>query len=281
MMKNKLFTIFIALPILCFGQSWTIDAGDDFVFCDGDENIQLQGTITNPNNDSLTILWETEFTLGSSTFYADVFLDSVNALTPTLSSSITSAPELTFYLKVTDTLGNQQIDSVITSVSSYTSLFHDFYFHIQEGDSLTLLITAQGGLPPFTYEWMPNVNISDNTVRNPIVYPITSTNYSVTITDARGCVIPSNYCDVMEVYVTPLSLSEIKDSEIEWYLDDNHLIIKSDKLTGKEIVLYDICGKPIKTFISKQEVLNVNMSNLERGLYFLKIEENNVIKFTW
>ncbi len=281
-MKTIVTILFILTPMLCFGQLWTIDAGGDFVFCDGDEDIQLQGIITNPTNDSLTVLWETEYSIGSNTFYAEDFLDNVNSLTPTLFAPnlLVAEPKLTFYLTVSDTLGNNQRDSVSVFVSNFGTDLEDFQFHINQGDSVVLRISAFGGSPPYTYEWMPNDNILDNTKRNPVVFPNFSTNYSVTITDSNGCVIPALYCDVNEVYVTPLSLIEINDSDIEWYTNENHLIIKSEKLAGEDMILYDICGKPINTFRSIEGMLNVNMYNLERGMYFVRIE-NNVLKFTW
>jgi gliding motility-associated-like protein len=57
-----------------------------------------------------------------------------------------------------------------------------------------------GGTPPYSYSWNPS---SLGTAAGPFtVTPSTSTNYTVTVTDANGCVsTPSNY--IVEVYVHP------------------------------------------------------------------------------
>ena len=46
--------------------------------------------------------------------------------------------------------------------------------------------TATGGIPPYTYHWTPNVNISNVNVANPIVNPTVPTWYFVRVTDSTG-----------------------------------------------------------------------------------------------
>ncbi|MFL2585924.1 MAG: lectin-like domain-containing protein [Parvicellaceae bacterium] len=50
------------------------------------------------------------------------------------------------------------------------------------GDSAQII--ASGGT---TYLWTPNINITDNTIENPFVFPSTDTNYFVIGTDTNGC----------------------------------------------------------------------------------------------
>jgi len=281
-MKKSILFISLLIPILCFGQLWTIDAGDDFVFCDGDENIQLQGIISNPENDQLSILWQTEFTLGSNTYYAEDFLDSINSLMPTLFTPnlLAAAPKLTFYLTVSDTSGNNHVDSVSVFVSDFGSELEDFQFHINQGDSVVLQISAFGGSLPYTYEWMPNNNILDNTKRNPVVFPNLSTNYSVTITDSNGCVIPEGFCDVNEVYVTPLDITEIQQSNVNWFIKNDHLVIDSDQILNTTVEVFDVCGKPVYSSFNTNNNLNINLSAFEKGVYFLSFNKT-VLKFVW
>jgi hypothetical protein len=49
-------------------------------------------------------------------------------------------------------------------------------------DSVTL--SSQGGV---SYQWVPNYNINDVTLANPLVKPDVTTVYTVTATDANGC----------------------------------------------------------------------------------------------
>jgi len=51
-----------------------------------------------------------------------------------------------------------------------------------------------------TYSWSPSTDLSDVTAMNPTAYPLTSTNYALSVSDANGCI---NY-DTAEVTVNPL-----------------------------------------------------------------------------
>jgi parallel beta-helix repeat protein len=47
--------------------------------------------------------------------------------------------------------------------------------------------TASGGLPPYTYNWVPSTGLNNPTTANPTASPTTTTVYSVTVTDSKGC----------------------------------------------------------------------------------------------
>jgi len=47
--------------------------------------------------------------------------------------------------------------------------------------------TASGGTPPYTYNWTPTTGLNDSTIANPTASPDTTTIYSVTATDSKGC----------------------------------------------------------------------------------------------
>lgn len=44
------------------------------------------------------------------------------------------------------------------------------------------------GLPPYTYDWTPSTGLSDPTLANPEASPTTTTQYTVVVTDANGCI---------------------------------------------------------------------------------------------
>ena len=52
--------------------------------------------------------------------------------------------------------------------------------------------TASGGTSPYVYSWSPNNNLSGTSISNPVVTSTLSTRYSVTVTDANGCVASSS-----------------------------------------------------------------------------------------
>jgi gliding motility-associated-like protein len=53
---------------------------------------------------------------------------------------------------------------------------------ICDGDSAQLVVTAQYGVPPYTYSWAPGLSVTDTIV----VKPSTNTLYTATVTDACG-----------------------------------------------------------------------------------------------
>ena len=69
------------------------------------------------------------------------------------------------------------------------------------GDSAQL--NASGGT---NYTWTPNLNITNNTISNPIVFPVASTNYLVSVENADGC------SDTASVNVTVNALPTITTS---------------------------------------------------------------------
>lgn len=55
------------------------------------------------------------------------------------------------------------------------------------GASVGLSASGSYGTAPFTYSWSPTTGLSSSTVANPTASPASTTTYTVTVTDARGC----------------------------------------------------------------------------------------------
>lgn len=83
------------------------------------------------------------------------------------------------------------IDSITINVNDGIDLFviPDTSIIIA-GDSIHLSATVTGGVGPYTYNWIPNTNITNIHIANPVAYPDTVTNYTVTAYDSRGCYSP-------------------------------------------------------------------------------------------
>lgn len=90
----------------------------------------------------------------------------------------------TYVLITTDFTTCQSFDTVTVIVLPLPPLSLNPYpeKNICLGDTLPLI--ANGSL---LYEWMPNVEINNNTIPNPVVYPTLSRYYKVTTTDIFGC----------------------------------------------------------------------------------------------
>jgi gliding motility-associated-like protein len=57
------------------------------------------------------------------------------------------------------------------------------------GQSTTLgdVIPVVGGVGPYTFSWSPTTNLNNPNIANPIANPTTTTTYTLSVTDSRGC----------------------------------------------------------------------------------------------
>ena len=61
------------------------------------------------------------------------------------------------------------------------------------GTTFTLTGGANGGQPPYTYQWSPATGLSNPNIANPVLtVPNSSTVYTLTITDDNGCTDTDN-----------------------------------------------------------------------------------------
>lgn len=64
--------------------------------------------------------------------------------------------------------------------------------------------SAIGGVPPLTYEWSPTTGLSDPNAANPLAQPITSTTYTLTVTDGFNTIATDQVTvNVIVVQVKP------------------------------------------------------------------------------
>lgn len=89
-----------------------------------------------------------------------------------------------YFVTVTDTNSCINIDSAQVDVNPLPTVIMSADQHICLGDT-TLVVAVAGGAT--TYEWFPNYNINDTTTNAPLVWPDTTTLYTVLITDTNGC----------------------------------------------------------------------------------------------
>ncbi len=88
-----------------------------------------------------------------------------------------------YIVTVTDNNGCVQSDSVWIIVNPLPSLFAGNDEIICINDSIQLNAIGTGN-----FSWSPTNFMTDNTLSNPIVFPILNTTYSVVLTDSNGCV---------------------------------------------------------------------------------------------
>jgi hypothetical protein len=93
-----------------------------------------------------------------------------------------------YTVTVTDSKGNTATDNVTIFVNPRPLVNAGSDVTICNQTSTILKsYDAQGGTAPFTYSWSPTNTLSDGEIQNPIASPTVTTNYSLTLTDSKGC----------------------------------------------------------------------------------------------
>ncbi|MDH7514303.1 MAG: SBBP repeat-containing protein [Bacteroidota bacterium] len=93
-----------------------------------------------------------------------------------------------YYVTVTDANGCKSVDSVFIALLPWPRLKDTRDISICRGDSVQIGSNATGGTPPYTYKWSPVGGLSDSTAPRTWARPFFPTTYTLTVTDANGCV---------------------------------------------------------------------------------------------
>jgi len=129
-------------------------------------------------------------------------------------------------------------------------------------------LTASGGV---TYLW--SVSGSGALLQgNPVtINPTSTTVYTVTGTNANGC---SNKATITQNVAECLSIKENNTNHVSVYPNPTSgaLTIELNNTSEKTIIVTDVTGRIISSSTSALEVVNVNLSNLSNGIYYVKIQ---------
>ncbi len=153
----------------------TVDAGRDTTLCEG-EAVTIGGSPTATGGTApLTYSWSPATGLSSTT-------------NPNPEADPTTTT--TYTVTVTDDAGCEQTDEVTITISPEMTADAGDPADICSGESVTLggSPVVTGGTGPYTYSWTPTAGLSDPTSPNPEASPSGTETYSLTVTDAYGCV---------------------------------------------------------------------------------------------
>ncbi|MCB9189731.1 MAG: gliding motility-associated C-terminal domain-containing protein [Flavobacteriales bacterium] len=106
------------------------------------------------------------------------------------------------------------VDSVFVKVNPYPLADAGADFAICFGD--TSQLNASGGVQ---YSWNTMITLSDSTIADPFVYPMSTTDYIVSVTDALGCV----QSDTVNVMVNALPIADAGLNDTICYGDTTQL----------------------------------------------------------
>lgn len=137
-------------------------AGNDTAICLG-ETVTIGGSPTGT---------------GTATWLPITALNNASSLNPDASPTATT----TYVVTLTDANNCSNTDDIEVTVNPLPSVDAGSNDDLCEGD--TIQLSASGAL---TYIWTPADSISNTGIFNPLVYPITTTTYTVTGTDINTC----------------------------------------------------------------------------------------------
>ncbi|MDH7515324.1 MAG: hypothetical protein QHI48_05580 [Bacteroidota bacterium] len=110
-------------------------------------------------------------------------LSSTSSVRPTAKPDRTT----TYSLEVTDANGCVGRDTVTVRILERIRADAGPDRSICPGERVRLGGTTPTGRGPFRYEWTPVAGLNSATVPDPIAYPVHTTDYVLTVTDANGC----------------------------------------------------------------------------------------------
>ena len=96
------------------------------------------------------------------------------------------------------------------------------------------------------------------------------TDYTVTISNTEGT---SSF--VLNIEVGTLSTAEFQNESIQVYPNPIQDFLNVEaKSTITKVEIYNLLGQLIQKMIPNQEVFQINFSEIEKGIYILKLESN-------
>jgi len=194
----------IANPIATMGASAStyIVTVTDASGCIGSDTINvniLNGNSANVSNDTSICIGENiqiSATGGASYSWTPVTgLSNANISNPIANPTTTT----NYTVTVTNVGGCITTGNVVVTVNSLPTAYAGSNVAICEGSSTNL--NATGGV---TYSWTPTTGLSNANIANPTANPITTTLYTVTVTNANGCTDTSS----VNVTVNPLPTAD-------------------------------------------------------------------------
>ncbi len=157
-------------------------AGEDVVLCNGTPAV-LNGSVSG-GRPPYSILWSPA-----------AGLSSVRELSPT----VTLSASRVYTLSVTDANGCTATDEVSVLVAPSPEAHAGADIRMCAGSSTPVGETATGGTPPFRYSWTPTFGLDNPSSMSPVASPNQTTEYTVVVTDARGC----TDSDAVTVFIYP------------------------------------------------------------------------------
>jgi len=180
---------------------------------------------------------------------------------------------MTFFLRITDGLGCQGIDTIVltTSIFNVHLIYHEYW--INQGDSVFLnqIPNISGGFDTAMYDWNPSYGLRDTTLAAGFwASPDISTAYAATVTDSKGCSKTGSI--LYYVNVLTLGVDDMLKSKIKIYPNPTTDLISiepNEAIIIDKYELWNSIGQKIAEIDGAQK--SIDMSTYQHGIYLLKV----------
>lgn len=136
------------------------------------------------------------------------------------------------------------------------------------------IATGVGGTPPYHYLWDDSLNQTTDTAFN-----LCQGLYCVTVTDENGCTRKACEVQVNNIESTGSDpLNEQQELILFPNPNNGHFTVNfKEPLRNKKVWIYDFSGRCVRVInsVNDNNLLFVDVSDLNEGSYFIKIEDSN------
>jgi PKD repeat protein len=248
--KIKLVVCFFILTgtIRTIAQPLVANAGAAVTICSG-SNTTIGGSPTGSyGTGPYTYSWAPSGTLSSST-----------TSNPTALPAITT----TYTVVVTDAVLATATSTVTVTVNASPSVSANSP-SMCVGSSVSIISSTSGGTTPYSYYWSPSSTLNSAFISNPVANPTTSTTYTLTVTDATGCIGTTTSTVFVNSLPNPIANS---NSPV---CPGNTLNLNANNIAG---ATYNWSG-PNGFSASTQNPFISNVSSANAGTYTLTVTVN-------
>ena len=261
----------------------TANAGGVLHRCSPDSSVQLGG---NPTAVTGVPPFSYEWSIEPIAFvppaipylYASDILGDTTAANPFLLYN-NVGDSIAFFLKITDSFGCISRDTMILTTTHFGIHLLSWNYYINPGDSVYLneVPNIGSGYGTTFYDWDPSHGLSDTTLFSGFwAKPDTSTSYTATVTDSKGCSRTAQE-PTYHVYVNTVGLNEsnLPESPLTIYPNpvDGSLQLLAHDMQIEGITLLDLNGK---TLLKKEGSLSeLKLPPVPAGIYILEVNLSN------